>query len=237
MGLGSRREIKIAIARKKVKINGGIAKKSDLNVDPKKDKVFYEYEEVVYRPYLYIMLNKPMGVITAKKDNIHSTVIDVIGESYGKRELSPVGRLDKDTEGFLILTDDGGFNHEIMSPKKHVAKKYYAQVEGLVDDQTIETFAEGMLIDQDERCLPSQLELINREGSVSEIYVTLYQGKYHQVKRMFQAVDMAVIYLKRVQIGGLFLDDSLKEGQHRLMTKEEIDQIRNPRLLSSEVSK
>ena len=227
MGLGSRKEIKVSISRKRVKVNDQVVRKSDLNIDPVKDIIFYDGLEIPYRPFLYVMLNKPSGFITAKKDPNHSTVMDLIEDAYGTRDLSPVGRLDKDTEGFLILTDDGNFNHEIMSPKKHVAKKYYVEVQGMVNEETIDVFQKGMLIDQNESCLPSKLEVLNVMDSLSKVYVTLHEGKYHQVKRMFEAVDMKVLYLKRVQIGDLSLDENLKEGDHRLMTKEEINLIRS----------
>lgn len=227
MGLGSRKEVKVSISRKKVMVNDQLVRKSDLNIDPVKDKICYDGVEIPYRPFLYVMLNKPSGFITAKKDPKHSTVMELIKDTYGTRDLSPVGRLDKDTEGFLILTDDGNFNHEIMSPKKHVPKKYYVEVQGIVNEETINIFLGGMLIDQNERCLPSELQVIKVADSLSQVYVTLHEGKYHQVKRMFEAVDMKVLYLKRVQIGGLSLDENLEVGDHRLMTREEVNQILN----------
>lgn len=225
MGLGSRTDIKKAIAKKRVFINDQAVKKSDLKIKEGVDVITWDGEPVVYEPLIYVMLNKPSDVITATKDIRHETVMDVIGGAYGSRSLSPVGRLDKDTEGFLILTDDGKFNHSIMSPKKHVAKKYFAVVEGQVNDKTIQAFQEGLVIDGDERCMPSHLEFIEGDDETSDVNITLHEGKYHQVKRMFEAVGMEVVYLKRYQIGGLALDESLDLGEHRKMTPEEIDQL------------
>lgn len=225
MGLGSRSEIKRAISKKRVLLNGDPVKRSDERMHPGIDCVTWDGDEVLYEPLIYVMLNKPQGVITATKDGAHETVIDVLGDTYGSRTLSPVGRLDKDTEGFLILTDDGKFNHRIMSPKKHVNKKYFAEIQGLVTKATVSKFKNGLTIDGDEKCMPSVLEIIEVKDEMSQVYVTLQEGKYHQVKRMFEAVDMEVVYLKRVKIGGLDLDESLDLGEHRLMTEEEIESI------------
>lgn len=222
MGKGSRSEIKKIMSRGKVKVNGLVIKKV-IAINPDVDEIILDELIVESEPHIYIMLNKPAGCITATEDKHHKTVMDLLGQTYGNRVLFPVGRLDKDTEGFLIITDDGAFNHQIMSPKKHVPKTYYAKIEGQPTQETIRQFKEG--IDIGELCKPADLVILNQD-EISEIQLTIWEGKYHQVKRMFEAVDMEVLYLKRIKIGSLVLDPSLEYGDFRKIKQSELELIK-----------
>lgn len=226
MGRGSRSEIKKMIARGRVRVNGQVTKKV-ISVLPQSDQIHIDHELVESEPHIYIMLNKPSDYITARQDHQHKTVMDILGTTYGNRVLFPVGRLDKDTEGFLIITDDGDFNHSIMSPKKHVSKTYYAKVLGQPNSDTIDLFSQGL--DIGELCKPAELKILS-SGKVSEIELTITEGKFHQVKRMFEAVNMKVVYLKRIAIGSLDLDEDLALGEFRKMTHEECLRIKSETL-------
>lgn len=219
MGKGSRSEVKKYLSRNRVRVNGQVVKKA-IAINPDMDEVELDGHVVKSEPYIYLMLNKPAGYITATRDQYHQTVMDLLGKTYGNRVLFPVGRLDKDTEGFLIITDDGDFNHRLMSPKKHVPKTYYAKIDGCPDEETILKFKEG--IDIGEICKPAHLQILE-QGKTSEIELTITEGKYHQVKRMFEAVGMKVTYLKRIRIGRLDLDAELDYGAFRKMTPAELD--------------
>ena len=171
----------------------------------------------------YYMMNKPTGCITACRDEQHKTVIEYLPAELQKI-LKPVGRLDKDTEGLLLITNDGELAYRLLSPKKHVDKVYYAKVQGIVDESDQEIFAEGMSIGNGETALPSKLEILH-SGEISEIRLTIQEGKFHQVKRMFHAVGKEVIYLKRLSMGTLLLDETLKSGEYRALTKEELKRL------------
>lgn len=226
MGLGTRSEIKKLINQKRVQVNGETIRKSDYKVQEGKDHIQLDGQSVHYQAHIYIMMNKPQGVITANKDDRHKTVMDLVGQAYGSREIHAVGRLDKDTEGLLILTNDGDFNHSIMSPKRHVKKTYYVEVDGPVDQNHIQAFANQLPIDKGDICQASDLEIIEAGDQGSRVYLTIQEGKYHQVKRMFMAFKLRVTFLKRVAIGGLALDPDLGLGDHRLLTQEEVDLIK-----------
>jgi len=170
------------------------------------------------------MLNKPAGVVSATFDNKDKTVIDLINE-YKHLNLFPFGRLDKDSEGLLIISNDGKLAHELLSPKKHVDKKYYVDVEGKVSEEDVKRFKEGIVLDDNESCKSSTLEIIE-SNAISKCYVTISEGKYHQVKRMFESVNKKVIYLKRITFGNLSLDNNLKLGEYRKLTEDEIDLLR-----------
>ena len=214
MGCGTRSEVKSRIKNGLVSLNGEIVTKPETRVNPDTDKVTYEGDNISYSQYEYYMLNKPAGCVTATVDNTCRTVMDYM-TGIGRAGFFPVGRLDKDTEGLLIITNDGEFAHRMMSPKKHVPKKYYAVVEGRIPEDAAERFAEGIDIGDDKLTLPAKLELISCEAGISRIYLTITEGRYHQVKRMLKAVGCEVVYLKRMSIGDLTLDESLEPGQYR----------------------
>lgn len=225
MGLGTRSEIKKQITRGHVMVDGCCVKKVGQNINPDTESVTLNNHLVIYEPFVYIMLNKPAGVVSATKDNQHKTVIDLVKGVYGNREIFPVGRLDIDTEGLLLLTNDGDFNHTLMAPKKHVEKTYYADIDGEVTLETVDQFLKGIVLNDGYNCKPAKLEIIS-SGEESEIYLTITEGKFHQVKRMFESVDMEVEYLKRVRIGNLPLDETLGLGDFRALTEEERKKIK-----------
>jgi len=223
-GYGTRKEIKQLIKKGIVKVDGEIARDSGMHVDPLVSTVEINGEKLNYRKYVYIMLNKPQGVVSATYDNKYKTVVDLLPEEYKPFEPFPAGRLDIDTEGFLLMTNDGQLAHELLSPKKHVPKKYYALVEGMVTAEDVEKFKEGIVLDDGYKTMPAQLEII-RAGEHSEIELVIHEGKFHQVKRMFEAVGKKVKYLRRIEFGGLRLDESLKPGECRELTNDELKKI------------
>jgi 16S rRNA pseudouridine516 synthase len=225
MGIGTRKEIKDYAKKGLITVNGSLVKNTDLKIDENKDIITFDGEELHYEEFVYFMMNKPAGVVSATWDNKSKTVIDLI-DDYKHLELFPFGRLDKDSEGLLIISNDGKLAHELLSPKKHVDKKYYVDVEGIVTNDDVIKFKEGITIDGDELCKPALLEIIE-SNSISKCYVTISEGKFHQVKRMFEAVNKKVIYLKRITFGNIELDTSIKLGEYRKLTKEEIEKIKN----------
>lgn len=222
MGLGTRKEIKQLIKKNQVTINGEAIKDSSIQIDPEIDEVFVLGERLEYKEYFYIMLNKPQGVVSATEDRKDTTVIELLEEKFQRLELFPVGRLDKDTEGLLLLTNDGQLAHRLLSPKKHVTKTYYAKIDGQVTEEDTNAFSEGIILDDGYRTLPAKLEILKTQ-STSEVLVTIYEGKFHQVKRMFEAVGKKVIYLKRLSMGELILDEELALGDYRELTQEELN--------------
>ena len=224
MGIGTRKEVKEYIRKKLVKVNNIVIKNDDLKIDEDKDIVTFNNEIIKYEKFIYLMLNKPAGVVSATFDNKDKTVIDLINE-YKHLNLFPFGRLDKDSEGLLIISNDGKLAHELLSPKKHVDKKYYVDVEGKVSEEDVKRFKEGIVLDDNESCKSSTLEIIE-SNAISKCYVTISEGKYHQVKRMFESVNKKVIYLKRITFGNLSLDNNLKLGEYRKLTEDEIDLLR-----------
>lgn len=215
----SRADAKELIKKRLVTVNGETAKLYDMKIDPAADAVCSEGARLTYREHVYIMLNKPAGVICATRDRLSETVLELIPAEIRRKDLFPAGRLDKDTEGFVLITDDGEFAHNMLSPKKHVDKRYFAVMENPVGKNDAELFASGMTIDGGEKCLPAELEITENP---KEVYITLREGKYHQIKRMAEAIGNKVVYLKRVSIGGLALDDALKKGECREISREEI---------------
>ncbi|TCK98276.1 16S rRNA pseudouridine516 synthase [Natranaerovirga hydrolytica] len=220
MGIGTRTEVKQYIRKGLVSINNETVKKADCKVNTETDTVCYNNQVVSYVNYEYYILNKPAGVISATEDKKDTTVIDLIKDKK-RKDLFPVGRLDKDTEGLLIITNDGKLNHNLLSPKKHVKKVYYAKIDGCVTEEDRVKFKEGIILEDGYKCLPSDLK-INVSDTLSEIELTLYEGKFHQVKRMFEAVDKKVMYLKRIQMGNLKIDKTLEIGQYRPLTEKEL---------------
>lgn len=220
-GFGSRKEIKSAVKAGLVTVDGIIAKDSGAYVNPSENVIEMNGERLVYREYIYLMMNKPKGVISATTDTKQKTVFDILPEKYKCFDLFPAGRLDIDTEGLVLMTNDGQLAHEILSPKKHVTKQYYALVSGIVDNSDVEAFEKGVVLDDGYKTLPAQLEII-KSGDVSEIKLSIVEGKFHQVKRMFEAVNKKVIYLKRLSMGMLKLDESLGLGESKELSEEDI---------------
>ncbi len=225
VGYGSRREVHKLIKSKKVAVDLGIINKPEYLLDPENVHVTVNGLTVYYKPFYYFLLNKPSGVITATEDKTQSTVIDLLEPIDQNKDLVPVGRLDKDTEGLLVLTNDGTFVHELLSPKKGVKKVYYAKVLGKMTNEDIEAFAEGMILGDAIQLLPATLEIIS-SGDISEVYITIAEGKFHQVKRMVSKVGKEVIYLKRVKMGKLRLPNDIKVGEYRELTMEELSLLR-----------
>ena len=223
MGIGTRTEVKKLIRQGKVKIDDAIVKSPEQKIDTALQKVFCEGQELGYKEYEYYMLNKPAGYVSATIDAKDKTVLELITDKK-RKDLFPVGRLDKDTEGLLLITNDGDLAHRLLAPKKHVDKLYYAKVEGIVTEEDRKAFAEGVDIGEDEVTRPAVLEIL-KSDEVSEIHLTIQEGKFHQVKRMFEAVGKKVIYLKRISMGTLYLDENLKLGEYRALTEEELKHL------------
>ncbi|WP_092477352.1 pseudouridine synthase [[Clostridium] polysaccharolyticum] len=224
MGLGTRTEVKQFIKKGQVLVNEEIVKKPEYKVSAVEDEIVCCGKKVGYTEFEYIMLNKPQGVVSATQDERDKTVLDLITE-HDRKDLFPVGRLDKDTEGLLLLTNDGKLAHELLSPKKHVPKTYFVIVDGVVTKEDVDLFAEGFQVDAELFSKPAQLKILEAKEQ-SEVYLTITEGKFHQVKRMFQSVNKPVLYLKRVQMGRLKLDETLKLGQYRQLTEEELALLR-----------
>ena len=226
MGIGTRQEVKKYMKQGRVTVDGEIAKKPEVKVNTDQSIVCFDGREVAYAEYEYYMLNKPAGVISATEDNRCETVIDLI-ESKKRKDLFPVGRLDKDTEGLLLITNDGALAHRLLSPKKHVDKCYYAKIQGKVTEEDVKAFSKGVNIgtpEEEEWTMPGDLEIL-KSDEISEIRLTIQEGKFHQVKRMFQAVGKEVIYLKRERMGTLILDEALGLGEYRELTDEELKNL------------
>lgn len=223
MGVGTRSELKKAVRAGLVQIDGVTAKKPEEKVSPETQTITYQGKEIGYAAFEYYMLNKPAGVVSATEDRFDKTVIDLI-ETKKRRDLFPVGRLDKDTEGLLLITNDGDLAHRLLSPKKHVDKTYFARVHGKVTEEDAEVFAAGVDIGEEKPTLPAVLNILVSD-EISEIELTIREGKFHQVKRMFEAVGKEVIYLKRLSMGTLALDETLAPGAYRELTKEELERL------------
>ncbi|NCB94079.1 MAG: rRNA pseudouridine synthase [Clostridia bacterium] len=219
-GIGTRSQVKQLIRKGKVSIDGIIEKKPERKIDVIQSAVICDEQPVVYQKYKYILLHKPAGYVSATQDNWDETVLSLLPPQTAKG-LFPVGRLDKDTEGLLLLTNDGDLAHRLLSPKRHVDKTYYAKVQGLVTLEDGTAFLGGIDIGDEKPTLPAKLEILNASEE-SEIMITIQEGRFHQVKRMFEARNKKVIYLKRVSMGPLTLDKELLPGQFRDLTNEEL---------------
>ena len=220
-GYGSRKEVKQLIRKGEVIVNGEIVYDDDLKVDSDKDDVIVFDENVNYQELVYIMLNKPSGVVSATFDFHKQTVIDLVSE-YANYKIFPVGRLDIDTVGLLLITNDGMLCHNLLSPKSHVDKKYYVEFDGEFKDSYYKMFENGIVLDDGYKTLPGKITLNEKNKAI----VTIHEGKFHQVKRMFEALNMKVTYLKRISFGTLTLDENLNEGQYRLLTDKEIEDLK-----------
>lgn len=220
MSVGTRSEVKRMIAGGQVSVCGLVVKKPEIKIDTDRDVVMCRNQKVSYIEYEYYMLNKPQGVISATEDKNERTVLDLIDS--GRKDLFPAGRLDKDTEGLLLITNDGPMSHRLLSPKKHVDKVYYARIEGRITTDDVRLFSEGLDIGESRKTLSAKLRILKADNE-SEVEVTIQEGKFHQVKRMFHAVGKEVLYLKRIQMGPLKLDDTLLPGAYRKLTEKEIE--------------
>ncbi len=226
IGYGSRKDVKAYVKKGVVKVNNETVKDSSKKLNPYKDRIEIEGELIEYKEYIYLMMNKPDGVISSTYDNIHRTVIDLIDEGYKAFNPFPVGRLDKDTEGLLLISNDGKLAHNLLSPKKHIDKIYYVKIEGEVTTDDVLKMKEGVVIDKDYKTMPATLEIIN-SNKISEVYITIKEGKFHQVKKMFKTLGKEVIYLKRISMGSLKLDEKLLPGEYRELTQEELKLLKD----------
>lgn len=220
-GYGTRKEIKKLIKSGAVTVNSIENPLPETKIDENCDKVFVMNNEVIYKKFVYLMLNKPQGVVSAVWDKKFKTVIDLVPDEFLHYELFPVGRLDIDTEGLLIITNDGALSHNLLSPKKHIPKTYYAKVLGKVNDSDAAAFKAGVTLDDGYKTKPAELKILN-SGEISEIELTITEGKFHQVKRMFESVGKKVEFLKRIKMNALGLDESLKLGEMRELTEDEL---------------
>ena len=242
-GIGTRKEVKEILKNKKVSVNDVFVKDGKIHVDEEKDIVKYENKIINYKPFVYIMMNKPAGVISATEDSYHKTVIDLLNDEYRTYGIFPVGRLDIDTEGLLLLTNDGILSHNLLSPKKHVDKKYYVKIAKKLNENDIKTLENGIKLEENFITKNAKVEIIcnnsekgsedfdfgENENNKNEnlVYITISEGKFHQVKRMFKAVGNEVLYLKRVKMGNLLLDENLELGEYRELTQKELNGLRN----------
>ena len=222
MNKGSRTQIKDAAKKGRIQVNGVPEKKTERKIDPETDEVTFDGQAVSYRAMEYIMLYKPQGVISATEDKRHRTVIDLLsGEN--RSDLFPVGRLDIDTEGLLLLTNDGDLTHRLLAPGKHVDKVYFARIEGKLPETAVEQMAAALTLTDGTPVMPGKLEILKQWEKGAEILLTIQEGKFHQVKRMFEALGCQVVFLKRLSMGSLKLDPELKPGEYRPLTEEELE--------------
>lgn len=220
LNIGTRSQVKDFIKKGLVTVNGEVVRQADYQLKEQKDKVAFQGKELLYRKFVYYMLNKPGGVVSATRDNTAGTVVSLLA-AEGRYDLFPVGRLDKDTEGLLLLTNDGELAHRLLSPKRHVDKTYLVTVEHSLSEEDIKALEEGVDIGEDRLTLPARAEL-NHDGS---LLLTIHEGKFHQVKRMLQAVNNQVTALKRIRFGGIALDEALAPGQYRPLTAQEEEKL------------
>ena len=222
--VGSRTEVKNFLKSGRVTVNGKKEKSAKLQIDEETDEICFDGQKLDYEEFVYYMMNKPQGVISATEDPKHKTVLDLMDDYARAKEVFPVGRLDIDTHGLLLLTNDGKLAHALLSPKRHVDKTYLAQVKGIMTDTDVETFAKGIPL-KDFTCQPAKLELvsIDTEKEESLVRVTIAEGKFHQVKRMVTYCGKEVVDLQRLTMGTLTLDENLKRGEWRRLSKEELE--------------
>lgn len=254
MGIGSRSQVKELIRKRQVTLNGTTVVQANQKVIPDFDLIEVNGKQIQYAAFVYYMLHKPAGIVTATKDMRERTVLDLI-TSKQRKDLFPVGRLDKDTEGLLLITNDGELSHQLLSPKKHVEKTYYARIKGILSKDAQEVFQNGLDIGDKKPTLPAKLEILSnyKQSSnsedfasnealsdniilldeknspliISEVLVTIREGRYHQIRRMFQAIGSGVLYLKRISMGPLVLDETLAAGEYRSLTEPEIERLKN----------
>ena len=221
-GVGTRSEVKKILKAKVVRVNNEVVTLAKQIVDEQQDYITYKEEPLHYEKYVYYMLNKPKGVISATSDNKHATVVELLDDVALQKEVFPVGRLDIDTHGLLLLTNNGALAHALLSPKKHVEKVYQATVSGVMTEEDVLAFQAGIQLEDGTNCLPAKLEILSQTPSSSVVRITVMEGKFHQVKRMVQAVGKRVTDLKRLSMGELQLDETLKKGEWRRLTATEL---------------
>lgn len=221
MGVGTRSQVKEMVRKGKIRVNGETEKRPERKILPQADRVEADGRPVAYAAMEYYMLNKPQGVVSATEDGRYPTVTSLV-DSALRRDLFPVGRLDLDTEGLLLITNDGGLAHSLLSPKRHVDKVYYARIQGLLPEDAVRRVQEGLILEDGTRTLPARLEILGE----NEILLTIREGKFHQVKRMAEALGARVSYLKRLSMGPLKLDPGLLPGQYRPLTEEELEALK-----------
>ena len=221
MGFGSRKEVKQYLRNGAVRVNGETEKKSGAHINTEKDSVTLLGEPIIYQKFIYLMMNKPQDILSATEDSRDKTVVDLLSSDFQHFKPFPVGRLDKDTEGFLLLTNDGKLAHNLLSPKKNVPKTYYAHISGEVTEEDVASFQDGVTLEDGYKTKSGELHIL-KTGETSEIELTITEGKFHQVKRMFEAVNKKVVYLKRLSMGPLSLDETLALGTYRELTEEEV---------------
>jgi 16S rRNA pseudouridine516 synthase len=224
MQLGTRSEVKAMIRSGRVTVDNHVCKAPETKLDPEHTAVALDHQPVGYTRYEYFMLNKPKGCVSATEDSRYPTVLDYITDKK-RGDLFPVGRLDLDTEGLLLITNDGALAHDLLSPSKHVDKVYEALIDGVVTEEDVELFAAGMDIGEKKPTKPAKLEIL-KANVISRVRITISEGKFHQVKRMFEAVDKPVLELKRLSMGSLTLDDALAPGEYRSLTEEELQHLK-----------
>lgn len=225
MGLGTRSQLKEAARKGRILVNGQVEKRTDRKISPESDQVCVDGRTIAYAEMEYYMLNKPRGVVSARSDNLHQTVVELI-EDRMRDDLFPVGRLDIDTEGLLLITNDGDLAHRMLSPRRHVDKVYYARIEGVLPADAAARFERGITLCDGTPALPAVLEVLKASEAGAEILLTIQEGKFHQVKRMFEAIACRVVYLKRLSMGPLKLDETLKPGEYRALEAEELHELK-----------
>lgn len=218
--IASRSDIKEMIRKKRISADGKTVLKPDEKFDPEITEIKVDGEIISFKKYIYIMMNKPSGVLSATYDKYDKTVLDILPKEFQRNGLFPAGRLDKDTEGFVLITDDGELAHKMLSPKNHVYKLYKAVVDKSLSNEDVTAFENGISLGED-KFLPASMKILDEHTALVEIC----EGKFHQVKKMFNAVGANVIYLKRLRIGGVFLDESLALGECRELNENEISDI------------
>ncbi|GAA0429985.1 pseudouridine synthase [Lentibacillus halophilus] len=226
MGYGSRKDVKALIKKKQVTINGRAVKNTAQQLNPEKDTTAVNGEPIIYRKYVYIMMNKPSGYVSATVDNRDQTVVDLLPDDYYVFAPFPVGRLDKDTEGLLLITNDGDLAHRLTSPRKNIEKTYYVTISGPVTEEDKQMFADGITLEDGYQTKPAALTIL-RTGGTSEAEITITEGKYHQIKRMVAAAGKKVLFLKRIRMGPLTLDPALESGSFRELTAGEVEKLQN----------
>ena len=219
-GLGTRSEVKKYIKAKQITVNGEVVGKPEQKIDENVDVVCFKGHPIAYEKYVYYLFHKPAGCVTAKQDNVHKTVMEFFPDDVKAKDIAPVGRLDLDTEGLLLFTNDGPLTHHLLSPTHHIPKTYYAILDKEVPKSAIEAFKNGVDIGDDKPTLPAELAVL----SDKEVELTIHEGRFHQVKRMFEAVGCTVTYLKRLSMGSLTLGD-LPKGEFRRLTEEEVETL------------
>ncbi|MBO5337912.1 MAG: rRNA pseudouridine synthase [Lachnospiraceae bacterium] len=219
MNVGTRSQVKDYIRKGMVTVNEQIVKKPEEKIEPSTDVIAFQGERIAYQQYYYYMLNKPAGVVSATKDNMDKTVLELIATK--RNDIFPVGRLDKDTEGLLLLTNDGALAHNMLSPKKHVDKTYLVTIKKELNADEIAALEQGVDIGDDKLTAPAKVEILDE----AHMYLTIHEGRFHQVKRMLKAVNNEVLGLKRIRFGALFLDERLAPGEYRELTSQEVDKL------------